>query len=237
MTTTKYWQEDASYRGADADELFAECTRQKRAKQVCEGCPVRIDCLVEALDNRTEWGVGRHDRTGAPLAAPPQTGRRFLAARPGPLPRRTAAAAGQLTGHRSAAAHSPCHLSTGVLAFWRPDRLPGRPAHIALCPPAGRDAQLQRPRAVVCRADTDYGRTRAQGRGVEGFGPEDIAAMLEEGGLPAFLRLRIRPDRTTGAEDGVVAALCGTRPSHRRRLVLRHTPGRTPSGSGGGGPV
>ncbi|WP_143660564.1 hypothetical protein [Streptomyces sp. JHA26] len=29
-----------------------------------------------------------------------------------------------------------------------------------------------------------------------GFGPEDIAAMREEGDLPAFLRLRIRPDRT-----------------------------------------
>jgi WhiB family redox-sensing transcriptional regulator len=57
MTTVKYWQEDAACRGADPDELFAESTRQKRAKAVCEGCPVRIDCLVEALDNRIEWGV------------------------------------------------------------------------------------------------------------------------------------------------------------------------------------
>ncbi|MFI8952217.1 WhiB family transcriptional regulator [Streptomyces sp. NPDC053750] len=57
MTTVKYWQEDAACRGADADELFAESTRQKRAKAVCERCPVRIDCLVEALDNRIEWGV------------------------------------------------------------------------------------------------------------------------------------------------------------------------------------
>ncbi|MFJ9203049.1 hypothetical protein [Streptomyces flaveolus] len=31
---------------------------------------------------------------------------------------------------------------------------------------------------------------------MEGFGPEDIAARREEGDLPAFLRLRIRPDRT-----------------------------------------
>jgi hypothetical protein len=33
MTTVKYWQEDAACRGADPDELFAESTRQKRAKQ------------------------------------------------------------------------------------------------------------------------------------------------------------------------------------------------------------
>ncbi|WP_239770403.1 hypothetical protein [Streptomyces sp. CL12-4] len=31
---------------------------------------------------------------------------------------------------------------------------------------------------------------------LEGFGPEDITAMREQGDLPAFLRLRIRPDRT-----------------------------------------
>ena len=24
---------------------------------VCMGCPVRFDCLAEALDNRIEWGV------------------------------------------------------------------------------------------------------------------------------------------------------------------------------------
>ncbi|MET7271065.1 WhiB family transcriptional regulator [Streptomyces flaveolus] len=57
MTTTTHWQQDAACRGADSDELFAESTRQNRAKQVCDGCPVRIDCLVEALDNRIEWGV------------------------------------------------------------------------------------------------------------------------------------------------------------------------------------
>jgi WhiB family redox-sensing transcriptional regulator len=57
MTELKHWQEAAACRGADPEELFAESTRQKRAKQVCEGCPVRIDCLVEALDNRIEWGV------------------------------------------------------------------------------------------------------------------------------------------------------------------------------------
>jgi WhiB family redox-sensing transcriptional regulator len=57
MTELKHWQEAAACRGADPEELFAESTRQNRAKAVCEGCPVRIDCLVEALDNRIEWGV------------------------------------------------------------------------------------------------------------------------------------------------------------------------------------
>jgi WhiB family redox-sensing transcriptional regulator len=30
---------------------------QHRAKQVCQSCPVRTECLAEALDNQIEWGV------------------------------------------------------------------------------------------------------------------------------------------------------------------------------------
>ncbi|MFD7861607.1 WhiB family transcriptional regulator [Streptomyces sp. NPDC059783] len=52
-----YWHEDATCRTADPEELFADSTRQKRARAVCTGCPVRTECLVEALDNRVEWGV------------------------------------------------------------------------------------------------------------------------------------------------------------------------------------
>ncbi|MGW3930372.1 WhiB family transcriptional regulator [Streptomyces microflavus] len=51
------WQENAACRNADPEELFADSTRQNRAKAVCTGCPVRIECLVEALDNRVEFGV------------------------------------------------------------------------------------------------------------------------------------------------------------------------------------
>ncbi len=40
-----------------ADELFPEGKDQKRARSVCWGCPVRSECLAEALDNRIEWGV------------------------------------------------------------------------------------------------------------------------------------------------------------------------------------
>ncbi len=40
-----------------ADALFPEGKDQKRARHVCMGCPVRMECLIEALDNRIEWGV------------------------------------------------------------------------------------------------------------------------------------------------------------------------------------
>ena len=40
-----------------ADALFPEAADQKRARSVCAGCPVRLECLAEALDNRIEWGV------------------------------------------------------------------------------------------------------------------------------------------------------------------------------------
>ena len=40
-----------------ADELFPEGKDQKRARSVCIGCPVRSECLAEALDNQIEWGV------------------------------------------------------------------------------------------------------------------------------------------------------------------------------------
>ncbi len=40
-----------------ADSLFPEGKDQKRARSVCMGCPVRSECLAEALDNHIEWGV------------------------------------------------------------------------------------------------------------------------------------------------------------------------------------
>lgn len=39
------------------DALFAEGAEQRRVKAVCQNCVVRLECLVEALDNRIEWGV------------------------------------------------------------------------------------------------------------------------------------------------------------------------------------
>lgn len=39
------------------DDLFPDGADQKRARSICAGCPVRVECLAEALDNRIEWGV------------------------------------------------------------------------------------------------------------------------------------------------------------------------------------
>ena len=38
-------------------ELFVRGAEQNKAKQLCSGCPVRTECLAEALDNQIEWGV------------------------------------------------------------------------------------------------------------------------------------------------------------------------------------
>lgn len=39
------------------DALFTSGAAQHRAKSVCRGCPVRTECLADALDNRVEFGV------------------------------------------------------------------------------------------------------------------------------------------------------------------------------------
>ena len=55
------WVDDWASRGAcktsDPDTLFVQGAAQNRAKAVCMGCPVRTECLAEALDNQIEWGV------------------------------------------------------------------------------------------------------------------------------------------------------------------------------------
>lgn len=51
------WASDAACRTAKPDELFVRGAEQNRAKAICTGCPVRTECLAEALDNEIEWGV------------------------------------------------------------------------------------------------------------------------------------------------------------------------------------
>ena len=43
--------------GTDPDALFVQGKAQREAKVVCKGCPVVAECLADALDNRTEFGV------------------------------------------------------------------------------------------------------------------------------------------------------------------------------------
>jgi WhiB family redox-sensing transcriptional regulator len=52
-----YWQQEAACRTADSEMLFADTAALGRAKALCARCPVRTECLAEALDNRIEFGV------------------------------------------------------------------------------------------------------------------------------------------------------------------------------------
>lgn len=51
------WTTRAACRNTDPDALFVQGAAQNRAKAVCRGCPVRTECLADALDNRIEFGV------------------------------------------------------------------------------------------------------------------------------------------------------------------------------------
>src|SRR3954464_10273172 len=57
MNWTGEWSARAAFRGADPDTLFVQGAAQNRAKAVCMGCVVRTECLADALDNHTEFGV------------------------------------------------------------------------------------------------------------------------------------------------------------------------------------
>jgi len=58
------WGTRAICRAGDPDELFVDGAAQNRAKTICNGCPVRTECLAYALDARIEHGVwgGMTDR-------------------------------------------------------------------------------------------------------------------------------------------------------------------------------
>lgn len=59
--STGEWLEDwgpyALCRDTDPDALFVQGRAQREAKSMCRGCPVVAECLADALDNRTEFGV------------------------------------------------------------------------------------------------------------------------------------------------------------------------------------
>ena len=57
MPWTQDWTANAACRDDAPDTLFVQGAAQNRAKSVCLGCPVRTECLAEALDNRIEFGV------------------------------------------------------------------------------------------------------------------------------------------------------------------------------------
>ena len=57
MSWIEDWAASAACRTSRPDALFVKGAEQNRAKQLCSGCPVRTECLAEALDNQIEWGV------------------------------------------------------------------------------------------------------------------------------------------------------------------------------------
>ncbi|MBR8741982.1 WhiB family transcriptional regulator [Nocardiopsis sp. MG754419] len=54
---TDQWTTQALCRRIDPDTLFVPGAAQNRVKAICQGCPVRTECLADALDNRVEFGV------------------------------------------------------------------------------------------------------------------------------------------------------------------------------------
>ena len=57
MTWNEDWATQALCNKTRPDDLFVRGAAQNRAKLLCAGCPVRTECLAEALDNHIEWGV------------------------------------------------------------------------------------------------------------------------------------------------------------------------------------
>lgn len=51
------WPALGACRQGDPDALFVQGAAQNKAKLVCGGCPVRAECLADALDNQVEFGV------------------------------------------------------------------------------------------------------------------------------------------------------------------------------------
>jgi len=57
MGWNEQWAASALCKQGSPDELFVRGAEQHKAKVICQACPVRTECLAEALDNRMEWGV------------------------------------------------------------------------------------------------------------------------------------------------------------------------------------
>lgn len=51
------WTPLAACRTSAPDALFVQGAAQQQAKQICQRCPVIAECLADALDRRTEFGV------------------------------------------------------------------------------------------------------------------------------------------------------------------------------------
>ena len=57
LTGDVEWALRGACRDVDPESLFVSGAAQHKAKSVCSECVVRIDCLADALDSQTEFGV------------------------------------------------------------------------------------------------------------------------------------------------------------------------------------
>lgn len=57
VTVNTGWVKEAACSSIDPEALFAEDPAQRTVKVLCIDCPVRIECLAHALDNRIKHGV------------------------------------------------------------------------------------------------------------------------------------------------------------------------------------
>ncbi|WP_353066045.1 WhiB family transcriptional regulator [Arcanobacterium hippocoleae] len=51
------WAAQAACANVDPDSLFVRGSAQRQARQVCFSCPVRIECLADALESKMAFGV------------------------------------------------------------------------------------------------------------------------------------------------------------------------------------
>lgn len=51
------WTPLAACRTSAPEALFVQGAAQQQAKLICQRCPVVAECLADALDHRTEFGV------------------------------------------------------------------------------------------------------------------------------------------------------------------------------------
>ena len=51
------WAVQAACADSDPDSLFVRGSAQRQARQVCYSCAVRIECLADALNSNTMFGV------------------------------------------------------------------------------------------------------------------------------------------------------------------------------------
>lgn len=57
MIDDEHWTARGACGTAAPDALFVAGAAQRVARELCFRCPVRLECLVDALDHRIDFGV------------------------------------------------------------------------------------------------------------------------------------------------------------------------------------